>query len=206
MAHGRVAEQSTAGWPTKAEAAEMIGISTKTVEALAKSGKLQQGVGRSPRGVAIAVYHPADVDRERKERNSAVPAFVVAPNFTSVATTVGSAVVAGTPGAGRPLDLSDWSPAGFLEAFTPISDSLVQRCVASLTEAFREEKLSAGALRVSLRRKIWLTLREASALSGLPQSVILAAARAGAGRKLGAGWRIRRSSLESIEPESRTTV
>jgi hypothetical protein len=51
-------------WPDKSESAKIIGVSVKTVERLADQGKLQQKfrprIGASP----IAVFNPADVQKQ----------------------------------------------------------------------------------------------------------------------------------------------
>lgn len=65
-------------WLTKQQAAEAIGVSTKTVEKLTEEKQLQKAFYKRPEtGVRIAVYHPEDVARLRKERNPEAEPFVL---------------------------------------------------------------------------------------------------------------------------------
>jgi hypothetical protein len=65
-------------WLTKQQAAEAIGVSTKTIESFAKDGKIQQAVWKPQnRGAAKAVYHPDDVARIASERRPGLQAFVL---------------------------------------------------------------------------------------------------------------------------------
>jgi excisionase family DNA binding protein len=65
-------------WLTKQQAAEAIGVSTKTIEKLADEKKIQQVYWKRPEtGARAAMYHPGDVARVRKERNPGAEAFVV---------------------------------------------------------------------------------------------------------------------------------
>jgi len=56
-------------WLTKQQAADAIGVSTKTIEKLADNRQLQQRSRKRPGKPAIVVYHPSDVERVRLERN-----------------------------------------------------------------------------------------------------------------------------------------
>lgn len=66
-------------WLTKAQAAEIIGVSTKTIEALAKNRQLHQARLRRPGKPAIVVYHPDDVERVRRARNPDAEPFTLPP-------------------------------------------------------------------------------------------------------------------------------
>jgi excisionase family DNA binding protein len=71
-------QKDFSAWPTKQQAADAIGVSTKLIEQLAKEKKLQAAKWKRPEGgPAIAVYHPADVDRLRQERNPDAAPFVL---------------------------------------------------------------------------------------------------------------------------------
>lgn len=78
----------TSDWYTKTQVAEILAVSTKTVEKLAGDGKLQQQTvprhGKPP----IVVFHPADVERERQARNPDGQLFVVPPEKPDVATAM----------------------------------------------------------------------------------------------------------------------
>ena len=68
-------------WLTKIQAAEEIGVGTKTVDRLADDGTLQkelrQRVGMAP----VAVFHPRDVQQEKERRTAAdvIPSKVEVP-------------------------------------------------------------------------------------------------------------------------------
>lgn len=65
-------------WLTKQQAADAIGVSTKTVEQLAKDRKIQAARWKRPEtGATIVVYHPGDVQRIREERNPDAEPFVL---------------------------------------------------------------------------------------------------------------------------------
>lgn len=69
----------TSGWLTKQQAADAIGVSTKTVEQLALRKEIEQGKRIRPGRPAIAVYNPQDVERVSKERNPDAVPFVLPP-------------------------------------------------------------------------------------------------------------------------------
>ena len=64
-------------WFTKQQAAEQIGVSTKTLEGFAALGKLQSAkrpqIGKPP----ATEYHPQDVERLAKERNAGPGPYLV---------------------------------------------------------------------------------------------------------------------------------
>ncbi len=64
-------------WLTKSQAAEALGVSTKTVEKLAEDGAIQKQTWRRAGKPAIAVYHPDDIQRERIKRNPDAEPFVL---------------------------------------------------------------------------------------------------------------------------------
>jgi hypothetical protein len=69
-----------ATWLTKQQAADAIGISTKTIEKLADEGKLQWAKWKRPEGGnEIMVYHPRDVERQRKKKNPEAKPFILPP-------------------------------------------------------------------------------------------------------------------------------
>jgi hypothetical protein len=69
--------EDLSSWLSKAQAAEALGVSTKTVEKLAEDKVIQKQTWRRAGKPAIAVYHPDDVQRERKKRNPEAEPFVV---------------------------------------------------------------------------------------------------------------------------------
>src|SRR5690242_7615945 len=92
----RKADYST--WLTKQQAAEVLEVSTKTIEQYAKTGDLQQADWRRPEGgPRIVVYHPRDVERLRKERNPEAPAFILPAEDKPAAASKEIAVRQPTP-------------------------------------------------------------------------------------------------------------
>jgi hypothetical protein len=76
-----------ATWLTKQQAADAIGVSTKTIEAFAKDQKIQQAAWRPQgRGAERAVYNPDDVARMVQERRGAPAPFVLPAGVTSPVT------------------------------------------------------------------------------------------------------------------------
>lgn len=158
-------------WLTKPQAAEAIGCSTKTVEQLAKEGRIERAYYKRPEtGATISVYHPKEVARIRKERNPDAAAFVlpeVSENSESAAVAIRQAV--------RTDD--------FLQAIAAIAAG---------------SQNSQNTVRIA--EKLYLTLDQAAQLSGLPRSYIRAQMSAGAlaAIKTGAGWRIKRADLAAL--------
>ena len=54
-------------WKTKAEAAEILGCSEKTVERYAKQKRIQKVLRRNPGRKAMPVFHPGDIETLRAE-------------------------------------------------------------------------------------------------------------------------------------------
>ena len=77
-------------WLTKDIAARELGVSTKTIEAMVKAGKLRQRSQSRPGRPPLVVLHPDDVERERESRAGArmaapaagTTAAAVRPDFT----------------------------------------------------------------------------------------------------------------------------
>jgi excisionase family DNA binding protein len=157
---------------TKADAARIIGCSTKTIEAMVKAGKLQQTPWRNPAtGAVLATYREDDVERIRRERNpEAVTPFVVTSQNHSEPPR--EAAVA------RPQ---------------PQQGEILQALLAALSA--NSQRLSEPAVRTS--EKLFLTLSEASDFSGLPRGYLHARIKSGdlPAIKTGAGWRIKREDL-----------
>jgi ribosomal protein S27AE len=69
--------QDYSTWLTKQQAAQAIGVSTKTIEKLARDGDISQRFRRNLRtGVRVAVYQPADVARIPRRPGVRPPASV----------------------------------------------------------------------------------------------------------------------------------
>jgi excisionase family DNA binding protein len=65
-------------WLKKAEVATALNVATKTVEVMARNGKIEQALWKRPGGgPALAVFHPGDVARLYAEKYPERPAFVL---------------------------------------------------------------------------------------------------------------------------------
>lgn len=172
-------------WRTKPQAADAIGCSTKTIEQLAKDGKLQQTVWRPDhRGPARAVYHPDDVDRIARERRPGpLPAFVV-PASAGASNGNGHGTL--QPRASEPLAV-------------PTGEDVIRLVFAAALRTLSSETSDTSENSENCPPTSFVTIREAAALTGLTQAYVR---RAIAAQTLPAirdrGWRIRRKDLEAL--------
>lgn len=152
-------------WLSKQDAARALDCSTKTIEQLVHRGQLQQAFWKRPEtGVKIAVIHPGDVERLRKERNPAAAPFVMPPAE---------------------------APQSRLPA------RVLRGPLAELLRALAEN--SAKQPEVDLRHRVYLTIREASAYTGLPAAELRRLVRDGSLKIWPHGrWRVRRTDLEAL--------
>lgn len=173
-------------WLTKQQAADAIGVSTKTVEQLSKDRKLEQAPWRPEgRGAALAVYNPDDVARIAAARQPGRPAFVLPavatpPNGNGRHTPPGTALAPARPGAAGPE-----AAVAFLQAMLT--------GILSQSSATSQSSQKSAAL--------FLTITEAAAYANLPAADIRRAIEAKElpARQTGrGGWRIRRRDLEQL--------
>lgn len=82
MMTGTMKTDRYADWLTKAEAAQLLGISERTLERLVARGEVQQAARRIPGRKPLVVLHPGDVEKIRQE--TAQPAFVVPEQETAL--------------------------------------------------------------------------------------------------------------------------
>lgn len=169
-------------WLTKQQAADAIGVSTKTIEKLAQERKLEQAVWRPQnRGAARAVYHPDDVARMVQERRREAVPFVL-------------------PAGGA----SNGNGHGAIARTSPFSnfEEARQAMVAVVTDL-------AAAVRASLpappsetshtSQKSVLTIPEAAAASGWTEAYLRRQIKAGTLKaEKDRGWKIRRKDLEAL--------
>ncbi len=160
-------------WLSKEQAAEALGVSTKIVEKLANEKTLQKEMKRRAGKPAIAVYHPDDVDRERKKRNPEAEAFVV-PSESRERESASTELARHT------------HPPAAAEAFMGLLESL---------------RRPSESLRITERH--YLTLKQASDLSGLSQALLMRKIKA---QELPAikdvSWKIKRTDLEKLHLHS----
>lgn len=173
-------------WLTKSVAAETIGVSTKTVEQLAKDGKLDQARYRRPDGgPELAVFHPDDVARIAAERQPARSAFVL-PAATTPAngnghhTRTSTALMPAQPSAAGP------------EAAVAFLRAMLTGILSQSSESSEKSQRSPA---------LYVTVKEAAAILGLPQVDVRALIHDGdlPHRLTGRGAiRIRRRDLEAF--------
>ncbi len=162
-----------ATWLTKARAAHQIGVTTKTVEQLAKAGKLRQVLWRRPSGGALlAVYHPEDVERVALERpGRRTGAVIVEPPAQR------------PNGNGHALAISQ-------KRDIPPSDELGRWLITTAAQGVASQKTS---------QKLYLTLAEASAYSGLSEAYLRRQCQSGwPGALKDRGWKLRRTDVEAL--------
>jgi hypothetical protein len=169
-----------ATWFTKEQAAERIGATTKTVERFVQAGKIQQARWRRPTGgPELAVYCPEDVDRIAAERHPGpLPAFLVPATKK------------------RPANGNGGPPRDPLEALAiaPVTvesgNDLLRALVAALVQSMSQTSQTCA---------LFLTLAEASAVSGLSQAYLKRKCADGTLKAIrDRGWRIRRTDLEAL--------
>jgi excisionase family DNA binding protein len=168
-------------WMTKQQAADVIGVSTKAIERFAKAGRLEQRSRPQAHGPNVAVYFPDDVAALARERQPAATPFVVpaVPDPPrSNARPAGSAA----------LTVSPPSTAG---------DDPVRALFAAAMRAVLSQTSETSAMSATL----YVTVKEAAGILGLPQADVRRLIRDGdlphrlTGR---GGIRIRRRDLEQL--------
>lgn len=167
-------ETSLSNWIPKAEAAKIIGISTKQLDRYADAGKIQSGRRLNHTGHEIVVFHPGDVDRMAKQRRPETEPFVIA----------GSSYVPSVP---VPAPITTTGETGLSRILLDMKDIVSSK-----------SKTPDPAVRIP--EKLFLTIAEAAAYSGLPKAFL---SRKIADKSLpairtGSGWRILRQDLESL--------
>lgn len=165
-----------ATWLTKQQAADAIGVTTKTIERLAQDGQVQQARWRRPSGgPELAVYHPADIARVAATRRQANPAPFVVPGTTDLPTN----------GHGmEPHALTLGSSTG------PTSDELLHALTWLMGKVVSETSETAT---------LFLTIPEAAAVTGLTQAYLRRRIADGTLPAIrDRSWRIRRRDLETL--------
>ena len=153
-------------WLTKVEAAEFLGVTTKTVERWEARNELE----RSDRAVAgankVAIYSPASLKRFKETRLSVAVTPTVQPSY-------GSALV---------------------RSKAPQKHSTPNSAMADFLS------LLSSSQQITIKDKLFLTIRESAQLSGLPASYLKGMVVEGTleGKKIGRSWKIRQSDLRNV--------
>jgi hypothetical protein len=185
-------------WLTKQQAADAIGVSTKTVEQLAKDRKIERAVWRPDnRGMPRAVYQPDDVARMAQERRGEAPAFVLPVGVPGSGNGNGHHAHADP---GEALTVTGGTPAG-ADAVRVFLEALVSAVISQSSQSSESSQ--------SFENRPVLTLEEAATVSGWSVG-FLRRARAqgrlpadrdrwrGADGRWHVGWKIRRKDLEAL--------
>jgi hypothetical protein len=168
-------------WLTKQQAADTIGVSTKTIEQFAKDGKIQQAAWRPQgRGAEKAVYHPDDVARIAAERRPGPQAFVLPAGVTPPVN--GNGHQTGI----RPLTPLTGAPSGE-DVLRLVFAAALQRLTSENPETSENSQ------------KLFLTIPEAAVVSGFSQAYLRRKCQDGwTGAIKDGAWKIRRKDLEAL--------
>lgn len=157
-------------WPTKQEAARILQVSEKTIERLASRGELQSAKRHRPGAAPIAVYHPEDLARLRQQQEPAPFVMPDGSNSSDGTTATGFAL---TPASQAAMAPTPQEPLPLDQLALLISTALRSLPAALAVDPAATAGNAALAFpgtavpTVPLTEKTWLTLTEASALSGL---------------------------------------
>ncbi len=170
-----------ATWLTKQQAADAIGVTTKSVERFVQAGAIQQARWqRDGRGPLLAVYHPDDVARIAQERQRGpLPAFVVpgstrSPNGNGHGDVQALARVPAEGGSGSLVRGDDLLLA-------------LSRLLCAVSETSQTSQT------------LFLTIPEAAAVSGFSQAYLRRKCQFGwSGAIKDGAWKIRRKDLEAL--------
>ena len=162
-------------WRTKAEAAEILGCSEKTVERYAKQKRIQKVMRRNPGRKAMPVFHPGDIETLRAEAVQLEPF----PVEKQLPTSRDEVAHGAADGAEQALAL-------------PPRQSAVEMLVNLLADRVSPPATAA-------RHKLFLTLAEAADYSGMSQGWLRQKIRQGELPAIKTrGWKIRRADLERL--------
>jgi excisionase family DNA binding protein len=171
-------------WLPIADAALIIGVSTRTIERLAHAKQLEQRLRPQAGSPAVAVFNPDDVARIARERRPAPAPFVV------------PAVGDSSHGNGRARGHleSKLDPSGI--QLRPGDDPIRQLFAAALRAVLSPP---SPPLAVTVAETSFVTIREASRLTGLTQAYLRRQLEAGTLKAVrDRGWRIRRKDLGAL--------
>jgi hypothetical protein len=161
-------------WLTRAEAAALLGVSEKTVERMEAKREITRADRRRFGKKPEPVYNPEEL---RLILDTAVVRPATAPPEVIGASTS-------------------------VMAARPTRDDRGSSLATVLTTSIEQLVKALSPDRVSLRDKVFLTLEEARAFSGLPLAPLMAAVKDGTVRAIRNGergqWRISRRSLEEM--------
>ena len=165
---------------TKKEAAEYLGVSTRTLERYVKNGKLSVRYEDSSNG-EIALFDSGELDQFADDKQT--PRIRPASTDLSLATTTSDTV----PSRGV---------GGLLAPFQELTERLI---FALSDHEGRKEKITPD----QLRGKLLLTLAEAQIMTGLSREILMEAIKNGqlSSQIMGKAYRIKARDLERFIDE-----
>lgn len=178
-------ETDLSDWLPIADAAKVLGCSTRTIERLGRARKLEQRLRPQAGSPAVAVYNPDDVARLAQERRPAPAPFVL---------PVGPA---NGPTNGNSFPETSGSLKETL-ARLPAGDDPIRQLFAAALRAVLQSPPSPP-VSATVAETLFLTLKDAAALTGLSQAFLRRMITAGTLTAIrDRGWRIRRKDLEAL--------
>jgi len=171
-------------WFSIAEAATRIGVSTRTIERLAKARQLEQRLRPQAGSPAVAVYNPDDVARIASERRRAPAPFVL------------PAVSTGN-GNGTGLTYPNRAGTGDPDKLAAGDTALLRQFITLAVQALQSPPSPPVAEKLAARHV--LTLDEAVQWSGWSRTYLLRKIHTGTLKaEKDGGWKIRRTDLEAL--------
>lgn len=182
-------ETDLSDWLLVQDAADRIGVSTRTVERLKRDGKLEQRLRRQEGTPPVAVYNPEDVDRIASERRRPPAPFVL-----NADQGVGNG-----NGNGRAKGIRNIAAGDISQQLTSVGDDPIRQLFAAALRAV----LSPPSPTLSGSRvgePLFLTIAEAAAASGLSKTYLKRQCEAKTLKALrdGRRWKIKRTDLETL--------
>jgi excisionase family DNA binding protein len=171
----------------KEQAAKRLGVSVRTLQRYMSAHRIAFKMRKTKTG-DVAVFTKTEVARFKKELKERLTA-TVSPAVSPVTEPVTPAPE--DDGGQVALTILQSAPPAFFEAAPEL---FWKRLADKLATRARRERETSTA---DLTHQLTLTEREAAQLAGLPLSQVRKARGELGSFKTGAGWRVRRSDLES---------
>jgi excisionase family DNA binding protein len=162
---------------TKKEAAEYLGVSTRTLERYVKTGKLSVRYEDSPNG-EIALFDSDELDQFSDDKQT--PRIKPASMDSDLAMTT-----------------SDMVPSRGVGGLLAPFQELTERLILALSERNEASNQMTPAM---LQGKLLFTLAEAQIMTGLSREILIEAIKDGRlpSQIMGKGYRIKTKDLESF--------
>jgi len=176
-----------ATWLPIADAMAAIGVSKRTIERLARAKQLEQRLRPQDGSPPVAVFSPESVAEEAARRRQSPPPFVL-----------GTVPAGNGNGTGRPVGHIESTPDPSGIQLRP-GDDPIRLLFAAALKAVLSPPSPPVAERVTESR-LFLTIDEAAAVSGLSRAYVKRACESGTLKAIrdGRRWRIRRTDLEQL--------